>query len=115
MNQEGTLLQAIQSLPAGAQVTLTVGKEDLVAALQERDENPDRLVTTVWLSERLGMSRTWWARNAERVPGARQESEGSPWYLPLGAAKRFFEEYWTERKTPSRSRRRGPRQPRRSA
>lgn len=109
------ILSSIRHLPPGSKVTVTVEKEDLVRALEERDENPDRLVTTVWCSEHLGLSREWWADEcrSKRVREAFQEAPGAPWYLPLGVARAHLDAHRNAR-TPSRRRRRGPRPERRA-
>jgi hypothetical protein len=104
------LLQAIRHLPDDAQVTLTVAKADLVRSLEERDDRPERIMPTTWFADNLGMSRRWWASecHAGRIPGAHQEVEGGPWYLPIGAGRAHLEEHRSGR-THTRSRRRGPR------
>lgn len=50
------------------------------------------IVTTAWLSENVGLSQEWWADRARdgRIPGAFQDSPGSPWYLPLRAARDYL-------------------------
>jgi hypothetical protein len=101
-----TIPAALLALPDEALVPVRWVKEQLADSPEERF--PERLVTTIQLSERFGMSPEWWRDRAPKIPGARQESPGSPWYLPWVEAKRFFEDYW--RKPESRGTiRRGPR------
>jgi len=64
------LLDLLTRLPDEAQITVTVSKRDLVAALEDQDPDPERLVGTTWLSKHFGMSRKWWALAAPDVPGA---------------------------------------------
>lgn len=108
-------LQALRGLPDDAKVTLTIEKADLVRALEDRDDNPDRIITTVWCEEKLGMSREWWAEEcrSKRIRDAFQETKGAPWNLPAGSARAHLQQYRASR-TPSRSRRRGPRPARRT-
>lgn len=54
--------------------------------------------TTAWMSENIGMSAEWWADRARegKIPGAFQERAatadrpGSPWYLPVAAARAYL-------------------------
>jgi hypothetical protein len=110
------ILAAIRHLPEGAQVTLAVQKADLIAALEEQADHPDRVVTTSWCAETLGMSREWWADacRSGAITDAWQETEGSPWYLRAGSARRHIRRHVEER-TRGRSRRRGPRKARRAS
>jgi hypothetical protein len=104
------ILQTIRHLPEDAQVTLTVRKADLVRALEDRDDRPDRVVTTAWCAETLGMSREWWADQCRvgAIREAFQEGERSPWHLPIGAARRHLLQHQQGR-SHSKRRRRGPR------
>lgn len=104
------LLTSIRHLPPGAQVTVTVSKEDLVRALEDQTENPDRVVSTVWCADQLGMSREWWADECRsgRIRGAFQEGEGSPWRLRAGDARSHLSQHLASHDR-RRSRRRGPR------
>lgn len=115
MTDAAALLAAIRHLPAGSKLTVTVEKDDLVRALEERDDNPGRIVTTVWCSEHLGMSREWWADECRsgRIRDASQEGPGAPWYLPVGVARAHLQAHRSKH-TPARRRRRGPRPERRT-
>lgn len=102
------LLEALRHLADDAPVVVQTTAGALREALEDQDDDPERLVGTVWLSEHLGMSRKWWAAAAEHIEDAFREKKGAPWWLPLGAAYRYLEEHQRSR-TATRSRRRGPR------
>ena len=104
------LLAALRSLPADAEVTIAVRVGDLAQALEERDERPDRLVSTEWCSERWGRSPEWWATECRegRVADAIQERPGAPWEIQVRSAEERIRVYREER-SQKRGRRRGPR------
>lgn len=104
------VLESLHLLPPGTKVSITVPVEALSKALEHRAERPERVVTTSWCSENLGMSREWWAEACRegRIPRAFQDAPGGPWYLKFHHAKRHLTLYVADR-TRARSRRRGPR------
>lgn len=110
------LLASLRHLPPGAKVTLTVERDDLLHALEEQSQRPDRVVDTSWCAEALGMSREWWASEckAGRVAGAWQEGPRAPWRLRAGAARDHLSQHEASLDR-RRSRRRGPRQTRRAS
>lgn len=111
-----TLRDALAALPDEAQVTITVNVRELSEALAKRaGEDEPRYVTTTWLAEHEGLSADWWAEKCREgcIPGAWQDRQardsqpGSPWYLPLEAARAYLFRRITTRNS-SRSKSRGP-------
>lgn len=103
--------QALRRMPPDAKIWVAFERDDLLRALEDAGENPDRFVTTVWLSERFGMSREWWAERAASIPGSFQDREGAPWNIPIGAARAHLDEHVRSRggHRHRTTRRRGPR------
>lgn len=77
------IVAAIALLPDDAQVTLTVRKADLVAALQRRAGGP-AVMTTTQASQIHGYTDERWRRWAVAgvIVGAYQDAKGGPWHLP---------------------------------
>lgn len=70
------------NLPPTAAVTLTI--EQLQELLDEARTGPmPEHLTTGQAAALLGHSPSWWKKQAPKIPGAWQESDGAPWHLPL--------------------------------
>lgn len=85
---EAELPDAIRHLPDDVLVPGRLVKEWWATLHHAEPEYVD----TSWLSENIGMSQEWWADRARdgKIAGAFQEAPGSPWYLPLAAARAYL-------------------------
>ena len=81
-------------LPDDAQLTITVGKADLLRALDEGSgANPEH-IDTKRAAARLGYSADRWRRWAEqgRITGAWQDARGGSWRLPFASCEAHIRE-----------------------